>query len=106
MLIGQVSKSLAQKLTRNNAAAANLIARAGKDGSKVVDAYIKSVPKASRNVSDLTELLLRPEVSIKKLKALSIPENATGNAKIVADAVYFAALIKSQQNKEDDNRQQ
>jgi len=105
-LIGQVSKSLAQKLTRNNAAAANLIARAGKDGSKVVDAYIKSVPKASRNVSDLTELLLRPEVSIKKLKALSIPENATGNAKIVADAVYFAALIKSQQNKEDDNRQQ
>ncbi len=94
-LIGQLSRTLAQKLTRRGAEGADAIVKAGKDGKKVVDAYIKATKKSERNAQELTELLLRPEISLKALKA-KIPNLPKPQRKLVADAVFFAAFIQSQ----------
>jgi hypothetical protein len=97
-LIGQVSRNLAQKLTRRNAELSNLIVRAGKDGRKVVDAYMKSVPAKERSVSELTELLMRPDVSLKGLsKNIATP---TASQKLYADAVYFAGVLRAEQERQ------
>jgi len=92
-LIGQVSKSLAQKLTRNNAQAAKQIISAGKDGSEVVKAYMKAIPASERNVSELTELLLRPEINLKKLRA-SINPSTGPNSRMALNALFFAAALR------------
>lgn len=90
-VIGQVSKKLAQKLTRNNAEFADAVVRAGPKGTEVVRAYLKHVPKESRDVGELTQLLLRPEVSLKGLEAM-----ATGEQKLIMDAIYYADLLRAQ----------
>ena len=94
-VIGQVSKVLAQKLTRDAGKGADLIIRAGKDGKKVVDAYLRITKKSERNPQELTELLLRPEVSLKELKAKAakLPKE---DRKLVLDAVYLAGFAQSQ----------
>jgi len=94
-IIGQVSRKLSQTLTANNSRLANAVVRAGKDGKKVVEAYLKNVPKKARSVEELTELLMRPQVSLKNLKTnISSPTPAQ---KISADAVFFADFMRSQQ---------
>jgi hypothetical protein len=97
-LIGQVSRSLAQKLTRNSARGADLIVRAGDKGEDVVKAYFKAVPKKDRNISELTELLKRPNISLASLKK-KIPTSGP-NKKLVGDAVFFASFIQSQKESE------
>ena len=87
-MIGQVSKTLAQRLTRNNAAFADQVIRAGRDGQKIALAYIRSTPKSQRSVAELTELLMRPGVSIDAARS-------SGN-KLIADAAFAAALAQSQ----------
>jgi len=96
-LIGTMSRNLAQKLTRNNASFANAVVRAGKDGNKIVQAYIKSVPAKERSVAELTELLLRPGTSLKRI-AIS---NPTPVQKLSADAIYFADFIRSQEQQQE-----
>lgn len=98
-IIGQVSRKLSQTLTRNNSKLANAVIRAGKDGGKVVDAYLRSVPKNMRSVDELTELLMRPGISLPKLK-MSIPK-PTPAQKISADAVFFADFLRSQQEQDE-----
>lgn len=95
-VIGQLSKQLARKMTRNEAMGANLLARAGTDGIKVVRAYLKAVPAKERSVSDLTELLLRPATSLKGLDGYS--SSIKGDSKnLISDAVFLTTAIKSQQ---------
>lgn len=94
-LVGQLSRTLAQKLTRGGAEAADAIVRAGKDGKKVVEAYLKATKKSERSAQELTELLLRPEISLKELKA-KIPKLPQEQRKLAADAVFFASFIQSQ----------
>lgn len=92
-VIGQVSKSLAQKLTRNNAEMAEAIIRAGKNGRQVVNAYLMSTPAKQRNVNELTELLMRPEINLKSIKGIKLPDNEY----LIQDAVYFADLLQQKQ---------
>jgi hypothetical protein len=66
-LIGQVSRKLAQKLTRGKAEFANTVIRAGDDANDIARAYLAKVPKGQRSAQELSELLLRPDVSIDKL---------------------------------------
>jgi len=94
-LIGQVSRKLAQKLTRRNAEAADMIVRAGNNGLEVTKAYIKAVPKAERSAAELSELLLRPNISLKSLKA-KIPKLPKEQQKFLKDAVYFSSFMQSQ----------
>jgi len=98
-LIGQVSRNLAQKLTRNSAELTNTVVRAGKNAENVAKAYIKAVPAKERSAQELSELLLRPDVGLNKLEAklATIPKK---HKKLISDAVFFAKAIKDQEDNE------
>lgn len=66
-LVGQVSRKLAQKLTRGKAEFADIIVRAGENADEIVKAYLRKVPKAQRTSAELSELLLRPDIAIADL---------------------------------------
>lgn len=76
-LIGQTSKKLAQKLTRNNSELASAIIRAGDNHKDVIKAYFELVPKTQRSAADLTELFLGKNVPVlgRKLKGLTSDMN-------------------------------
>lgn len=93
-LIGQISRNLAQKLTRNNAQGTDLIIRAGKNGKEVVKAYMKITTPKERNAQELTELLLRPDISLEGLKSASVPQ---AQRKLISDAVFMVNAIKSEE---------
>lgn len=65
--IGQVSKKLSQKLTSRGAEFADAVIRAGDNADSIVRAYLKNTPKKARDASELSELLLRPDIAIDKL---------------------------------------
>ena len=90
-LVGQVSRNLAGRLTTGQAKFADDVVRAGPNGRKVVAAYIKNTPVKQRKVEELTELLLRPAVSLKSLSNFKAPE---GSKRLVNDAVYFTTVLK------------
>ena len=100
-LIGQMSKTLAQKLTRNKAAGADMIVRAGKDGREITKAYLKATKPGERSAAELTELLLRPGVGLEKVKAM-LPSATKEQKKLIGDALYFAAFINSQKENEEE----
>lgn len=70
-LIGQVSRKLAQRLTKGNAEFADAVIRAGKDGLKITNEYLKRVPAKEQSAKELSQLLLRSEASLKQLKQLA-----------------------------------
>jgi hypothetical protein len=65
--IGQVSRKLAQKLTLRGSKLADSVVRAGDDGERIARAYLSQVPKAQRSATELSELLLRPDIAIDQL---------------------------------------
>lgn len=66
-LIGQVSKKLAQRLTRKNAEFADIIVRAGTNADDIAIAYLRNTPKSLRSSVELSELLSRPDIALDKL---------------------------------------
>jgi hypothetical protein len=87
-LIGQASRSLAQKMTRNNAAMVSQLVRSGKDSTAITRAYLANTPIKERSAADLSELLLKmgakDEIKIKpKDKSLS---------SILTDTKYLMGL--------------
>ena len=92
-LAGQLSGALSQRMTLNNARMANAIVRAGKNGSKIATAYIRSTPKSDRSASELAELLLKNKVPVE---ALSL----TKSKPLLADAAILAA-VAMQNDKEE-----
>ena len=98
-LIGQVSKTLAQKLTRNAAQGTDLIVRAGKSGPEVAKAYFKITKPADRTAQELTELLLRPDISLNGLKQAA-KNMGPKNTQLVNDAVFLTNSIKAAQEQQ------
>lgn len=74
--IGQTSKQLAQRLTKGNADFANAVIRAGKDGKKITQAYLRSTPKAERDPQELAQLLMRPKVDMSNVVDIEIARQA------------------------------
>lgn len=66
-VVGQVSRSLAKRLTANNARFADAVVRAGKNGQQIIRSYIKTVPKAEQSAEELAELLLTRRVSAEQM---------------------------------------
>lgn len=66
-VIGQVSRKLAQKLTRGKAEFADIVVRAGDNANDIAAAYLSKVPKKARSSAELSELLLRPDIALEKL---------------------------------------
>lgn len=67
--IGQVSKGLAQRLTKNNARLADQVVRAGSNAELITKAYLNNVPKGQRSALELSELLMRNEVDLGTVKS-------------------------------------
>jgi hypothetical protein len=65
--IGQVSRKLAQKLTRKGADFADAIIRSGDNANDIARTYLAKVPKGQRSATELSELLLRPDIAIDQL---------------------------------------
>ena len=99
-LIGQLSKNLAQRLTRGNAEFADAVVRAGSSGRDVVKAYLKNTPAGKRSSKELAELLIRPEVSIKQLK-LQASNFGGASKKLINDAAFLANAIRTQTEESD-----
>lgn len=98
-LIGSVSRNLAQKLTRKAAEGSDLIVRAGRDGLDVAKAYIKLTTPSERSAKELTELLLRPGISLESLRkaAQKMPPI---RKKLINDAVFLTTAIKTAQEED------
>lgn len=98
-LIGNISRSLAQKLTRKGAERADLIVRAGKNGLDIAKAYLKAIPAKDRTPQELTELLLRPNISLEGLKqaARNAPQK---DKRLINDAAFLVNAIKSTQQEQ------
>lgn len=79
--IGQVSKQVAQRLTRGNAEFADSVIRAGKDAKKIVAAYNKHTPKKQRSPDELAELLMRPDIDLNQLYGIPSAMKAVDIAK-------------------------
>jgi len=60
-IIGQISKGFSQRATLKGANISDSIVRAGSDGKKIVEAYLKSTPKNKRNRQDLSDLLMNSD---------------------------------------------
>ncbi len=81
--IGQASRVIAQKITKNKAQFIEAITRAGSDGEAIAKAYLNTVPKGKRTVKDLSELLSDPSIDLTNLVGSS--------NKAIKEAVEIAA---------------
>ena len=79
---GTIAKQIANKLARGNANFLKTTQLAGKDGKRIAKAYLSSTPKNKRSISDLSDLLIDPDVD------LSLLENVANET--VKDAVKAA----------------
>lgn len=69
--VGQVSRVIAQKLTKNKARFTDAIVRAGNDADEIAKAYLTAVPKAKRSIQDLSDLLSDPNLNLDELKLIA-----------------------------------
>ena len=65
--VGQWARGKAAKATARQAGLADAVVRAGNNGEAVVEAYLRSVPKKNRSVSQLTDILSNPDIDIDGL---------------------------------------
>ncbi len=70
---GQLSRKLAQKMTRKNAEMANTVIKAGSNAERIAKAYFSKTKKAERSSAELSELLLRPDIALDRLLVSDIP---------------------------------
>lgn len=96
-LVGQVSKNLAQKLTRNNAELVSQIVRQGKDADSIAKAYFAKVKPENRSATELAELL----ISMKARDQLSIRAADERTKQAIADANYLIRAYNATQASEE-----
>lgn len=65
--IGTISKEIAKKMTVGRSKFLKTIAGAGNDAEKITRSYLMAVPKAKRKLSDLSDLLLDPNIDLSAL---------------------------------------
>jgi hypothetical protein len=85
--LGQLAKKTAQRITLKNTKLADDLVRAGKNANEVTKAYLKHTPISDRSISDLTDLLLDPN-----LRGVDVIKSTSN--KTVSDAIFFAKEIK------------
>ncbi len=91
-LIGQVSKNLAQKLTRNNAELVSHIVRSGKDATAITKSYFSVVPASQRSPYELAELLL----STGATDSIRIPAKSDPLKKFISEVGVLIGAAQSQ----------
>jgi hypothetical protein len=69
--VGTVAKEVAKKITKNRANFLKTMAGAGNDAERITKAYLRAVPKNKRSISDLSDLLLDPNIDLTALDNIS-----------------------------------
>ena len=102
-MIGQVSKSLAKRLTENQARFADQIIRAGNDARKIAAAYLKNTPKSEINPSELSQLLMNPDINLVTIQDIGI----LGKAKTItlSNRQKLAGILAASQIKDNEESQ-
>ena len=85
-VIGQVSRKLAQRLTRGKAEFADVVVRAGNNAQEIASAYLENTPRAQRSSAELSQLLSRPDIALDNL--------LVAKNKIIRDAAEEAKGIQ------------
>jgi len=95
--IGTISKEIAKKITRNKAQFLDTITRAGNDAERITRAYLKSVPKGKRKVSDLSDLLLDPNIDLNVLEniASETVKDAVKSAQFKRELLQASAALSA-----------
>lgn len=86
--IGQMAKKTAQRITLNNTKFADDLIRAGKNSKEVTKAYLKNTPISERSVSDLTDLLMDPNLTGADVTSLAKAASSPTN-KFLSDTMFF-----------------
>jgi hypothetical protein len=89
--LGQIAKKTAQRITLNNTKFTDDLVRAGKNSEEVAKAYLKNTPIAERRVSDLTDLLMDPNLTGGDVTKLIKGNNPT--SKLLSDSMFFVTEI-------------
>jgi hypothetical protein len=104
-VIGTLSRRLAQRMTRKSAEFLDDVVRSGKDGKRIVNAYLKHTPKAQRDPSELAELLTRGDILlpdagdelVSRAALLARKARATAEVGGAAGVIGSPALRQSQE---------
>lgn len=103
---GQVSKGLAERLTKNNAAMATQLIRAGTSAEDIARIYLKFTPKAQQSAEELSALLMRPSIELnKKFENELLQEAAEISRKRISTQPIAAGLVSSQATAQEEAQQ-
>jgi hypothetical protein len=91
--IGQIAKNTAQRITKNNAKFTDDLIRAGKNSKEVTKAYLKNTPISERSVSDLTDLLMDPNLTGADVMSLAKSPKSPAH-KFLSDTMFFVNEAK------------
>jgi hypothetical protein len=69
--VGTISKEIAKKMTKSRAQFLKTMSGAGNDAQKITRAYLRAVPKGKRVLSDLSDLLLDPDIDLGTLENIA-----------------------------------
>lgn len=106
--VGTVAKEIAKKITKNRSAFLDTVTRAGNDAERITRAYLKSVPKKARSVSDLSDLLLDTNIDLSALDNIAneTVQDAIKSAQFKRELLQASAALgagaKLQNNGEED----
>tara|TARA_R110000850_G_scaffold404_1_gene2290 strand:+ start:531 stop:2195 length:1665 start_codon:yes stop_codon:yes gene_type:complete len=91
-VVGQISRSIASKLTKGRAEFLSAVTKAGKDGEAITSAYISSVPRSARSTAELSNLLSDPTINLDSL-ITSANKNIREAAEIAAGRQVIGSAI-------------
>lgn len=93
--VGTVSARIAKKLGDKNAKFLGEITRAGKNGERIAEAYVKSVPKRLQSPEELSALLADPSVDASTVSSLA--ESYKANPQLIKDAAFLTQKLRQVQ---------
>ena len=71
LTVGTVAKEVAKNITKGRANFLKTMASAGNDAQQITKAYLMAVPKNKRRLSDLSDLLLDPNIDLSALENIA-----------------------------------
>jgi len=103
-MIGQGSRKLAQRATKNQAALSDAIVKAGPNGKKITEAYLRLTPAKQRSALELSDLFLDSSADIDGM-ILSSSKLARDAAEIAKGRKAFGAgAIMAESSKPEDEQ--
>jgi len=104
---GTVAKEIAKKITKNRAAFLDTIARSGNDAERITKAYLKSVPKKARSISDLSDLLLDTNIDLTTLEDIAneTVQDAIKSAKFKRELLQASSVLAAGTKSQNDSKE-